>query len=897
MRIRYLALALALACAATLTLSARVVLPPPDRTPGPTSTRRVPGGPRQWQASPVLVELYIGPGRYGRDTAWALSVPDLVVYADGRVIARRETREGDGRHMRVTEAQVSRDELCTLLATIEADGFFEFGTSEYQRPDVHDAVNVTVAVRGWRERTFVAYALYNYIGPHAYTHATPYPIPAGLANAYLRLLDYSPASAVPYVPEQVEVLISQRAAGSSAALWPFAAPSLANLFARSRMPDGSVMLEGEEARAVYALLGETRYWLAYREDGKDYTLYVRPILPFEDVNAGENWWAGAGAFASEPRVDFTCATTDNVWTPVPRVTPSPTPTRTPMPTAVPLPLERVAVLGGRDAPGQLLMASDFMITAHDEIVVEDQLNDRLIWFALDGTFLRNTTLPPEVNGFIGDMANGAGDTLLIATYPYSGTDRIIELDREGHAQRVLDGWPAPEGRKQESFQMRPRHLAQGPDGALYLSEGDSRRVVILEPDGRLREIWTGPASNPLGEVTALAVDASGNLYTGTSDPDRVLKRTPAGEVTSTLFRAPQQIIPLPDGSLYVMDYDGIMHLSATVDPLERLGGGCDWSWGDVDIGRASDGTLVMLQSDSSLERGNRLHRCSVDGTLLAEFGTNALLPGQFGSHRAFAVSPESDVWVLDAGDPFVTFTVPRHTRLLHYGADGENLGALDRPAGAGLDCDGYALAALPGASLLLADPCDGTVQRFDSAGNLLARWGARGRGPAEFDTIRAIVAAPDGQSVYVVDDGARRVSQFDLSGSLLHMWTAADLSVETPGGLAVDAAGTFYLLDGATRQVVVRPASGTPAAWSLPPAINTGWYNAIDCLAVDPARGWIYVGTLDGWLYVYSRDGALLGSRRIGGEHGTLVAAGADGHVYVSDGYDSIEVYAPAGKP
>lgn len=193
--------------------------------------------------------------------------------------------------------------------------------------------------------------------------------------------------------------------------------------------------------------------------------------------------------------------------------------------------------------------------------------------------------------------------------------------------------------------------------------------------------------------------------------------------------------------------------------------------------------------------------------------------------------------------------MPQHTRLLHYGQGGEYLGALDRPAGAGLDCDHYALAALPGASLLLADPCDGTVQHFDAAGNLLARWGARGRGPGEFDTIRAIVAAPDGQSAYVVDDGARRITQFDLSGALLHIWTAADLGAEAPAGLAVDVAGTFYLLDDATRRVVVRPASGTLRAWALPPA-GSIWHDAADSLAVDTARGWIYAGTLDGWLYV-----------------------------------------------
>jgi DNA-binding beta-propeller fold protein YncE len=172
-------------------------------------------------------------------------------------------------------------------------------------------------------------------------------------------------------------------------------------------------------------------------------------------------------------------------------------------------------------------------------------------------------------------------------------------------------------------------------------------------------------------------------------------------------------------------------------------------------------------------------------------------------------------------------------------------------------------------------------------GKILQRWGTRGVEPGQFSLIRSIVVAPDEQSVYVVDEGNRRIDQFKLTGELIKTWGNDELGVQTPIGLALDSTGTFYLLDGTAQQVVRRAADGSVQKWPWPNRVE-----GVNTIAVDAARGRLYVGGTGTKLYVFDGRGVLLGTDDFN-DSGILVAVGPTGHVYASTGWHAIYVSDP----
>jgi hypothetical protein len=870
-------------------------------TPVPSPSPEVSETPTvyHWQASPVLVEFWNSPSGEGGGSL----LPEFVLYADGGVITTRLISSAAGSTFRVSEARLSTEEVCALLTQIEADGFFEFNSSDYRPEEITDAATTHITVNAWRNRQVSAYAL-DYA---MWDMGTEYEIdlPPALVATYQHLSNYSPPNLQPYQPERVALFIEWYESDSptAAPLWPLAELSIHSLLERAVATEGwnqekVVMLEGMEAAQVYAHFnGE--FHKQYSEEGRTYWMTARPLLPLEEWEpiSGWPWDREPYSYSTSPTTELTCDPSITIASSVPTPSTSGSPSvppasPTPSPTSIAdgiieagAPLQHLSAIGRRNAPGQLYHPSSLVVTAEGQVIVNDLLNHRLQWFSLDGAFLGEKPYPvPIALSF--DMVLGADGSLVLTDAGH----RVHVLSQEAELLHTFEGWPPPPSETEEHW-VPLQHVAQGPEGLIYLAELRGDRVVILNADGSLREIWSGPEDSPFTDIMSLGTDAQGNLFVASDTQDRVIKRSPDGQVTEFPTNAPQSMLSLPDGSFYTVS-DGVFTLhDATGNPVQEWRDHSRLSMGFYELALAPDGSLLVLDDSYSDEADLLIHRYTPEGEHLGDFGTSKDQPGQFGSHNAFTVSPQGDLWLVDTGNES-NFSEPPVTRLVHLDGNSAHLATFETIAGQALTCDQYRMAAHSDQSAFLAEPCTGRIMHIGADGQLLREWGARGTGDTQYNLIRDLTLAPDEQSLFIVDEGNRRVTQVGLDGQLLQQWSSDEWGVQAPFGLAVDHAGTFYLLDGATQQVVIRPLSGELQRWSLPDPED-----GVNTIAVDVARSWIYVGGADNILYLFDTSGTFLGGQYVSGSTGTLVETDPAGRVYTSTGYHEIYLFAPEDNP
>ena len=102
------------------------------------------------------------------------------------------------------------------------------------------------------------------------------------------------------------------------------------------------------------------------------------------------------------------------------------------------------------------------------------------------------------------------------------------------------------------------------------------------------------------------------------------------------------------------------------------------------------------------------------------------------------------------------------------------------------------------------DESNNRIQKFDSRGSFLTKWGREGHGPGQFKSPWGIACDALG-NVYVVDNGNHRVQKFDGNGTFLCAFGnrgKTEGQLNFPSGIAVDKEGAVIVVDSGNSRVV-----------------------------------------------------------------------------------------------
>lgn len=241
-----------------------------------------------WAAPPILVELYQDPGSIPHEPAFSSTTPRFVLYADGHLVVSRFCYTAECEKRTVFEEHLEPDEVCRLLQSIESNGFFSFDFVGYRGPGA-----TQITVNSWQTRTVAAYALSSLSNQGIH-------VPEELAKTYEQLKIYDSHDLRLYRPSQVALLITDAEPNAEASNWPLTTPSLTSLVERVDKRYGYVILEGQEAQAVYDLIGDN-VMQSFQENGTIYRLTPRPLLPLENLELKGSW-----PYPTTPTIWMTC---------------------------------------------------------------------------------------------------------------------------------------------------------------------------------------------------------------------------------------------------------------------------------------------------------------------------------------------------------------------------------------------------------------------------------------------------------------------------------------------------------------------------------------------------------------------------------------------------------------
>jgi hypothetical protein len=364
---------------------------------------------------------------------------------------------------------------------------------------------------------------------------------------------------------------------------------------------------------------------------------------------------------------------------------------------------------------------------------------------------------------------------------------------------------------------------------LVLSKGAAFAVTAIPaPNPILQMGGTVPGS--FGEVTGVALDASGNIYVADPDNQRIQVFDSQGNYLSQF---PVAIYPYG-----IAIANGIIYLAGQYGPGRDL---LEYDLAGNPIGPSfqTPGSNVSLNSVAVDPSGNIYVIESSHGAILKYAPNGTQLSANFGNSTGVAVATDSNyVYLTTCGQGGLTIG-----RVQKFDFNGNLISQWTTP----LFTCGVGVAVDSSGDVRIADYDSHQVLNFTNSGTLIFQTGSIGQGQGQFYHPTGVVVNSQGQTI-VADEGNSRVVFLDASGNFLSAFGKSGLyGYYNNIGMASTPDGHIYVVDSL-------PPFGQPTRFStfdsqgnltfrrffadvLPP--NTNWPQPTS-LAVGP-DGSIYV--------------------------------------------------------
>ena len=384
-------------------------------------------------------------------------------------------------------------------------------------------------------------------------------------------------------------------------------------------------------------------------------------------------------------------------------------------------------------------------------------------------------------------------------------------------EAVAGGAASDEGGPAVAAQMGAiQGIAVDPHGNIYLSDTDHHRVRRVDLRGNVTTVAGtgaagfggdgGPAAAAqLNLPYGLAADAAGSVYIADLGNNRVRRIAPDGTISTaaSALLAPRNVAVDAAGDLFISEFAGRRVLKwSPGGGLVTVAGGAGATRLDSPAGLAFDGAGALYIADSG---SNRVCKLLPGGSMFTVLGGGT-------PHRLFT---PTGVAVDAAGRLYVADGAP----LVHvYAASGEwsNLAAQTRSP-RDLAAAGGTLYIADGPRVQAADPTG--VARV-LAGDGYTHVGDGGPAAQALLANPFAVALDAAGSLYIADAGSNRVRKVTASGIIgtlagtgaagyeAGLAAAASASLDSPFGVAVDAAGNALIADTGNARVRQVAADG-----------------------------------------------------------------------------------------
>jgi DNA-binding beta-propeller fold protein YncE len=348
---------------------------------------------------------------------------------------------------------------------------------------------------------------------------------------------------------------------------------------------------------------------------------------------------------------------------------------------------------------------------------------------------------------------------------------------------------------------------------IYVVDGNNHRVQKFDTDGNFIGKWgsNGSGNGQFDSPRDIGIDSTGNVFIADSGNHRIQKLDTDGNYLYQWgsegygvyeFDNPLSIEIDTDDRVIVGDYYSVKRFDNSGNFQIKISQTSSKNGAFVSpVAAAFDSYGNYYVVDRTLDR---VQKFDASGNFIMKWGNTGTGDGQFDHPCGVVVSKENKVFVAECQNNRIQKFDSNGNFIAKWGSSGNGNGQFNYSgnnalAGMAFDSSGY---------LYVTDLRNDRVQKFDSDGNFITKWGEAGIGDGQFGN--ASYAGPTGLAIdksdriYVVDRDNKRIQVFDTSGNFLCKWGeygTEEWQLYYPQGLGIDSFGDLIIVEGGTHYI------------------------------------------------------------------------------------------------